>query len=646
MAMVNFKKGLRTGLPATYSEGTFYVTTDERAIYLDVSNSARIRLGDFQEFATLSDLEANANPSTTALYYVSDINCMAKWTGAEYVQVNRDTGVTSVEVVGEGNAVTAAVYSADNRKLTLTKGATYMTAADVDGKISTAIGALGHDEEGNAYANVKAYVDAKTEGIATDAALAELQEDLNKAEEAIENLKKANEAGGDVANAIKAAEDAAKAAQETADSKATMAEVEAKGYQTAEQVQAIADGKDEAIATAQAKADAAYTLAEGKATMVQVNEAIAGAGHAVKSEVDTAIENLGKAYVAADTALEAKLQGNIDKKVDQTAYDTKVGELEGAIATEKSRAEGIESGLRADVDAIKGDYLKAEDKAELQNQINLIMNNPDTEKVINSISEFTQYIEEHGDIAEGLRTDIDVLKVAVGTEAEGEEGAEGYKPATGLVKGVADNAAAIAAEKLRAEGEEAKLAQADATNLQTAKNYADAAVEALGIADYVKKADADAAYATVGHNHDDKYDAIGAAGEALEGAKAYADGLKQTIDSAYAAADTALSNRIKDLEDNKAGYATTAQVDTAKADAISAAATDAANKDAVVLAEAQKGIAAVQTALDTYKSTNNEEVAKKANSADVYGKGEVYTKDEVDAAVEAAVSAANSWGSF
>ena len=48
MATVSFKKGLVSKLPATYSEGTFYVTTDERAMYLDVSDSARIRLGDFR----------------------------------------------------------------------------------------------------------------------------------------------------------------------------------------------------------------------------------------------------------------------------------------------------------------------------------------------------------------------------------------------------------------------------------------------------------------------------------------------------------------------------------------------------------------------------------------------------------------------
>lgn len=88
MALINFKKGLLASLPSTYAEGTFYITTDERAIYLDVANDKRIRLGDFQEFADLATLEANTNPSTSALYYIANGNILAKWDGNKYVQIN------------------------------------------------------------------------------------------------------------------------------------------------------------------------------------------------------------------------------------------------------------------------------------------------------------------------------------------------------------------------------------------------------------------------------------------------------------------------------------------------------------------------------------------------------------------------------
>lgn len=189
MANVMFKKGLLANLPETHAEGTFYVTTDERAIYLDVSDSARIRLGDFQEFANVAALEANSNPSTSALYYVTDINCLAKWNGAAYVQINRDTGFTSFEIVGDGNAVTAiAVDDTDARKLVITKGATYMTAADVDGKISAVVGEIPADGEGAAR-TVREYIDDKTSGIATDTALGELQDRVTTAEGEIDALQ-------------------------------------------------------------------------------------------------------------------------------------------------------------------------------------------------------------------------------------------------------------------------------------------------------------------------------------------------------------------------------------------------------------------------------------------------------------------------
>lgn len=155
MAVVSFRKGLVANLPSTYTEGTLYATTDERALYLDISNSERVRFGDFQEFATLQALQANTNPSTTALYYVTELNVLAKWNGSGYVQINLDTGATSVEVVGEGNAVTAASYDPSARKLTLTKGASYTTAEDVSLAIANAVGDLGEIE------SVKGYIDGE-----------------------------------------------------------------------------------------------------------------------------------------------------------------------------------------------------------------------------------------------------------------------------------------------------------------------------------------------------------------------------------------------------------------------------------------------------------------------------------------------------
>lgn len=118
-----------------------------------------------------------------------------------------------------------------------------------------------------------------------------------------------------------------------------------------------------------------------------------------------------------------KVQGNTDAidamKKDATIVTFKgledkmssdKTELQGKIDGEIARATGAEEALAGRVKAIEDDYLTSGDKTELQNQINLIMNNPETKDVIDSISEFTQYIADHGTIAEGFRTDIDENK--------------------------------------------------------------------------------------------------------------------------------------------------------------------------------------------------------------------------------------------
>ena len=98
MANVLFKRGLLSALPKTYSDGTFYVTTDERAIYLDISNEKRIRLGDFQEYASWDEISklSSENISTTALYYAAQENVLAKFNGENWTQINPDTYVKEV----------------------------------------------------------------------------------------------------------------------------------------------------------------------------------------------------------------------------------------------------------------------------------------------------------------------------------------------------------------------------------------------------------------------------------------------------------------------------------------------------------------------------------------------------------------------
>ena len=182
-------------------------------------------------------------------------------------------------------------------------------------------------------------------------------------------------------------------------------------------------------------------VTDGKTVVEMIEDASAGAAGGLAGEAQTRADEdaaIRGELAALQIALED--EGKARAEADTT--------LTTAINTEKSRAEGIEAGLRTDVDDIKADYLKAADKAELegkitaeenrargveeslQEQINTIMNNPDTADVIDSINEFTQYIADHGEIADGFRKDIDDNKEAI---EEIYKAGEGETPATGLL---------------------------------------------------------------------------------------------------------------------------------------------------------------------------------------------------------------------
>lgn len=101
-------------------------------------------------------------------------------------------------------------------------------------------------------------------------------------------------------------------------------------------------------------------------------------------------------------------------------------------------------------------------------------------------------------------------------------------------------------------------------------------------------------------------------------------------------AEEALGNRIKDLEDNKAGYATTGQVATAKQEAIDAAAADATGKANAAQSAAEAKAAELDTALHTAISAEID--------ADVKALADGAVKTNADDI--AAIKEALTWGTF
>ena len=210
-------------------------------------------------------------------------------------------------------------------------------------------------------------------------------------------------------------------------------------------------------AAAQSKADEAYGLAESKATMAEVNAAIEGAGHAVKDDVDSAIDGINTKIgeVPSDSNVMAEIakaqtaatynDEEVRGLISDNANDIKAISDDYLKAEDKTGLQNNIDGVSDRVSAIEGDYLKSADKTELQGkidakvaqtdydtkmeeigddiddlqtQINTIMSNPDAEGAINSINEFTQYIADHGTIADGFRVDIDQNKTDIAAEVK------------------------------------------------------------------------------------------------------------------------------------------------------------------------------------------------------------------------------------
>lgn len=413
-----------------------------------------------------------------------------------------------------------------------------------------------------------------------------------------------------------------------------------------------ADGKDAAIQAAQKAGDdaaAAAGVAQAAADKAQ------GDVDTLKGYVGTFTHDTAKSvveYINAKTDgiatsgnLEAlagrvtavegdvsTIKGDYLKAADKTALEGQISAVSTAVDTEKARAEGIESGLRTDVDAIKGDYLKAADKTTLQNnidavaedvadiaedylkgadktelqnainakvaqtdydtkmgqidetteslqtQINTIMNNPDAEGAINSINEFTAYVTEHGAIADGFRTDINKNKDDIAAEVKRAGEAEAALAGRLDVLEAIDHDAYVAADEVLA-GRIKTLEEID----HDAYVAADTALKNELEGKINAKADASALTSAVEGLEGDIADLQEADAGIIERVAA--------VEALMGDGDGSVADQIADVKAELQGEIATA---------LSDAKTDASNKDAVVLAEAQKAATAVQTALDTH----------------------------------------------
>lgn len=127
---LKFLRGLQAALPTVGVDGTIYYTTDTSKLFMGVGEAIVPVNECIITVANLNELPASEHAGQ--MYYALAENVLAVYDGAKFTQVNPDRGATEFETVGEGNAITAVSYDAATRKLTLTKGETFATKAELE----------------------------------------------------------------------------------------------------------------------------------------------------------------------------------------------------------------------------------------------------------------------------------------------------------------------------------------------------------------------------------------------------------------------------------------------------------------------------------------------------------------------------------
>lgn len=362
MALLNFKHGLLANLPAAVTPGVVYITSDERAMYVDVptgeTTAERIRIGDFRQYAKLSDLVSDLTSwgsaidtskiSDTAFYYCVEENALLKWNKAasKWVRINSTEDVDAIKTILNGAdgksglvagvaANTSSISALDGRVGTLETAVEDLVGSgegSIDDRIADAINT-------EIAARNKAIEDAvKVEKERAEKIEGELNTELERIVEVVEGangdgglkaqvaantnsiniLKGDNTVNGSVAKTVKDAVDSAK----TAILGGTTHTVK-EAYDLAEDANSLAGQANTAAGAAQGLAEAAMPKTGGTFTgdvnlasskYLSVNEPTANAHATSKQYVDgKASALLGTSGVAGDTiygALKAAADAN------------------------------------------------------------------------------------------------------------------------------------------------------------------------------------------------------------------------------------------------------------------------------------------------------------------------------------------------
>lgn len=307
----------------------------------------------------------------------------------------------------------AAINNEETGILKQAKNHTDTEVAKVQGAVDGVVEKLG---EVPADKTVKDYIDEKTEGIATDAALGELQGKVTAAQEAIDAieadyLKAADKTAlqsnidtlaqthatdkASVEGRVKAIEDdylkaadktalqsnidgvsaVANAAVKQADYDTKVAALEAEDARIAGLVEAEAEraaGVETGLNTRLEEVEAFFKLAEGEQldtaldTLKEIQDYVTGEGAAADQMVLDIAKNAEDIaahiatdhdFAAADATLKSELNTEIAKKADATVVEGVAGRV-GTLETEMDTVEGKVATLEGEMDAVEAAVAK------------------------------------------------------------------------------------------------------------------------------------------------------------------------------------------------------------------------------------------------------------------------------------------------
>lgn len=318
MANLNFKWGLHKDLGnATKSEGTVYITTDEKSMYVDISNNERIKIqGAVAYYDDVETFTATTNPpyDTETLYFFRQmgpegnkvvVNALMAYNGEKWVQINTPE-TTYSNLVKTVNEIQTKVTNFTN----------------IAGKVTTLEGLVGVKQEGEGQEATGLFKEINDLKATIGSSGSDLGGRVEALEGTVESLK---DVPGDITALGKtlATKADAETVNEALDEKVDWSELE--NYMTQEDANAYQTQVDEALGT---KANASDLTALGntvadKADKGEVEEALREKAdlsklddYVLKSSFETFEENA--ATKAELTGAVGTINAKIAKKADQT----------------------------------------------------------------------------------------------------------------------------------------------------------------------------------------------------------------------------------------------------------------------------------------------------------------------------------------